>query len=80
MKENTVHSGHYELFLKVSDRQGETAVHNLSVTVCNCLDTARPNCRFRKVSGSKVGGGTFGIIFFSMLMFAGRRDSHSQGL
>ncbi|XP_053173964.1 cadherin-2-like [Scomber japonicus] len=71
VKENTVHSGHYELFLKVSDRQGETAVHNLSVTVCNCLDTARPNCRFRKVSGSKVGGGAFGIIFFSMLMFAG---------
>ncbi|CAK6957487.1 cadherin-2-like [Scomber scombrus] len=71
VKENTVHSGHYELFLKVSDRQGKTAVHNLSVTVCNCLDTTRPNCRFRKVTGSIVGGGALGIISVSMLMFAG---------
>ncbi|XP_044068451.1 cadherin-2 isoform X2 [Siniperca chuatsi] len=70
VKEDTVHSGHFELLLKVSDLQGKTAVHNLSVTVCNCLDTARPNCRYRKATGSAVGGGAFGIIFFSMLLLA----------
>lgn len=77
MKENTVHSGHYELLLLVSDLQGETAVHNLSVTVCNCLDPARPNCHIRKATGSTVGGGAFGIIVFSLLLFVGRRHSHS---
>ncbi|XP_049920197.1 cadherin-2A-like [Epinephelus moara] len=44
VKENTVYSGHYELLLEMSDLQGNTAVHNLSVTVCNCMDPARPNC------------------------------------
>lgn len=71
VKENTVHSGYYELLLEVSDRQGKAAVHNLSVTVCNCLDTARPNCRVRRATGSRPGGGALGIIFFGMLLFAG---------
>ncbi|XP_070766908.1 cadherin-like protein 26 isoform X2 [Enoplosus armatus] len=71
VKENTVHSGHFELLLEVSDSQEKTAVHNLSVTVCNCLDTARPNCRLRKATGTAVGGGAFGIIFFAMLLLAG---------
>ncbi|XP_045911482.1 cadherin-like protein 26 [Micropterus dolomieu] len=71
VKENTVHSGHFELLLKVSDLQGVTAVHNLSITVCNCLDTARPNCHFRKATGTALGEGTLGIIFFSILLLAG---------
>uniref|UniRef100_A0A3Q3KDE9 Cadherin domain-containing protein n=1 Tax=Monopterus albus TaxID=43700 RepID=A0A3Q3KDE9_MONAL len=71
VKENTVHSGHYELLLEVSDLQGKAAVHNLSVTVCNCLDTAKPNCRFRKSTASASGGGVLGIILFCILLLAG---------
>eukprot|EP00064_Thunnus_orientalis_P005872 superscaffoldBa00000592_g5886 len=70
VKENTVHSGYHELLLEVSDRQGVTAVHNLSVTVCDCLDAARPNCHVRKVTGSTPGGGAFVVIIFGMLLFA----------
>ncbi|XP_067449720.1 cadherin-like protein 26, partial [Thunnus thynnus] len=78
VKENTVHSGYHELLLEVSDRQGVTAVHNLSVTVCDCLDAARPNCHVRKVTGSTPGGGAFVVIIFGMLLFAGRRHSHNK--
>ncbi|XP_078026023.1 cadherin-like protein 26 isoform X1 [Epinephelus lanceolatus] len=71
VKENTVHSGHYELLLEMSDLQGNTAVHNLSVTVCNCMDPAKPNCRIRKAAGSTIGGGALGIIFLGILLLAG---------
>lgn len=71
-KENTVHSGHFDLVLEVTDRLGEHTFLNLSVTVCNCLNTARPNCRIRKATGSTVGGGALGTIFFGILLLAGR--------
>ncbi|KAM7411541.1 hypothetical protein PAMA_021500 [Pampus argenteus] len=70
VKDNTVNSGHYELLLAVSDLQGKTAVHNLSVTVCKCLDTARPNCRLR-IATSTILGGTFAVIFLTILLFIG---------
>ncbi|XP_068997580.1 cadherin-like protein 26 isoform X1 [Embiotoca jacksoni] len=71
VKEKTVHSGHHELQLEVSDLQGKMAVHNLSVTVCKCLHTARPNCRLKRDQSSVMAGGALGIIFFSMLLVAG---------
>ncbi|XP_033181201.1 cadherin-like protein 26 [Mastacembelus armatus] len=71
VKENTIYPGHYELLLEVSDLQGKTAVHTLSVTVCTCLDTARPNCLLRKSTSSAAEGGVLGIILMVMLLFAG---------
>ncbi|XP_040920169.1 cadherin-13 isoform X2 [Toxotes jaculatrix] len=70
VKDGTVYSGHYELLLEVSDLQGIAAVHNLSVTVCNCLDAAMPNCRLNKSTGSKAGGSLL-IPFFILLAIAG---------
>ncbi|KAM7405019.1 hypothetical protein PAMP_012310 [Pampus punctatissimus] len=70
VKQNTINSGHYELLLVVSDLQGKTAVHNLTVTVCKCLDTARPNCRFREATGT-IQRGAFGVILFTILLFIG---------
>ncbi|XP_054652797.1 cadherin-2A-like isoform X2 [Dunckerocampus dactyliophorus] len=58
LKDNIVASGRHELLLEVSDLQGKAAVHNLSVTVCNCLDKSRPNCR----AGSPTLGKKAGII------------------
>lgn len=72
VKENTVHSGYYGLSLEVSDLQGKTAVHNLTVTVCNCLDTARPNCRLRKTTAPAAGQGALGIILLGILLLAGK--------
>ncbi|KAF1390274.1 hypothetical protein PFLUV_G00056370 [Perca fluviatilis] len=71
VKEPTVPSGQYELLLEVFDHQGLKAVHNLSVTVCDCVDTATPNCRIRKATGSAVKGGVFAVILFAMLLLAG---------
>ncbi|XP_071401045.1 cadherin-2-like isoform X2 [Centroberyx affinis] len=71
VKENTVHAGHHELLLEVSDLQGQPAVHNLSVTVCNCKDPMKPNCRNRRAAASTVGGGAIGIIFAAMLLLLG---------
>ena len=73
MKESTVHSGHFELLLEVSDRQGKAAVHNLSVTVCECVNREQ-NCHSRKATGAAVGVGILGILFASILLFAGRTN------
>ncbi|XP_071332827.1 cadherin-like protein 26 [Trachinotus anak] len=70
VKEDTVHSGHHELVLEVSDAQGETAVQNLSVTVCNCLDTENPNCNFHRSTASTIGGRAAIIVVFSILLLA----------
>ncbi|XP_042347606.1 cadherin-like protein 26 [Plectropomus leopardus] len=71
VKESTVHSGIHELVLEVSDRQGKSAVHNLSVTVCNCADPAKPDCSIRIPSGPTFGGAAIGIIFLGILLLAG---------
>uniref|UniRef100_A0A4W6EVT4 Cadherin 26, tandem duplicate 2 n=1 Tax=Lates calcarifer TaxID=8187 RepID=A0A4W6EVT4_LATCA len=65
------YSGHYDLLLEVSDLQGKTAVHNLSVTVCNCIDTEKPNCHLRKSSAPRVGTGALFMIFVGILVLAG---------
>ncbi|KAM9350587.1 cadherin-like protein 26 isoform 2-T2 [Symphorus nematophorus] len=71
VKESTLYSGHFELLLEVSDRQQRAVVHNLSVTVCDCLNTDKPNCRLRKATGWTAGTGAFGILFLSILLLAG---------
>ncbi|XP_049436346.1 cadherin-2-like [Epinephelus fuscoguttatus] len=68
VKEKTVDSGHYELLLEVFDLQGIRTEHNLSVTVCKCIDPARPNCHIHK---GVIGGGAIGIIAFVILLLAG---------
>lgn len=70
VKESTVHSDHHELLLEVSDQQGKSAFHNLSVTVCSCLDSETPNCHVR-TSGTTLGAGGVGMIFLAMLLITG---------
>ncbi|KAK2851634.1 hypothetical protein Q5P01_007910 [Channa striata] len=71
VKETTVHSGHHELFVEVSDLQSVTAVHNLTITVCDCVNTSKPNCRVRKLPVSAAGGGAITVILFGILLLAG---------
>lgn len=75
VKENTVHSGQFKLMLEVSDRQQKAAVHNLSVTVCQCSDVERPNCHSPKARGSTVGRAALGVAFFGLLLLAGRTQT-----
>ncbi|KAJ3602040.1 hypothetical protein NHX12_029800 [Muraenolepis orangiensis] len=65
VKEPTVYSGLHMLELKISDRQGVSAVNNLTVTVCQCAAT--PHCSGRSASGATVGFGAIGIMFFALL-------------
>ncbi|XP_060914003.1 cadherin-2-like [Labrus mixtus] len=71
VKESKVHSGHYELALEVSDLQLKSAVHNLSVTVCECTNPEIPNCRVRKSTGAAAGGTFIGVLFLAFLLVAG---------
>uniref|UniRef100_UPI0037E90618 cadherin-like protein 26 isoform X2 n=1 Tax=Semicossyphus pulcher TaxID=241346 RepID=UPI0037E90618 len=70
VKESKVHSGHYELQLEVSDLQQKSSFHNLSVTVCECTNPEKPNCRIRKSTSSTAGGAFAGIIFLALLLIA----------
>ncbi|KAM4610050.1 cadherin-like protein 26 isoform 2-T2 [Polymixia lowei] len=73
VKEKTVHAGYHKLQLEISDLQGQSAVYNLSVAVCNCLKTtmAEPNCRSDRLSSSRVAGATFGICIAAILLLLG---------
>ncbi|RVE70763.1 hypothetical protein OJAV_G00067730 [Oryzias javanicus] len=71
VKEGNVHSGYYNLQLEVSDLQGKAAVHNLTVTVCDCLNPKNPNCMIRKATTVTIRRGFLAIIFFSMVLFTG---------
>ncbi|XP_028850366.1 cadherin-like protein 26 isoform X2 [Denticeps clupeoides] len=66
VKENMVFSGHHMLTLKISDSQGHYALHNLSVTVCDCV--ASSSCLVRMASSARLGGGAFGIIALALLL------------
>ncbi|XP_017161074.1 cadherin-like protein 26 [Poecilia reticulata] len=63
--------GQHELQLKVSDLQGKTAVHSLSVSVCKCSKTPKPDCRLQKDTGSRLGPGALGILFLSIILLIG---------
>ncbi|CAJ1084859.1 B-cadherin-like [Xyrichtys novacula] len=71
VKESNVPSGHHELEIEVSDLQSNSAVHNLFVTVCNCVNPKEPNCRIRKSTSVAAGAPVIGIIFFALLLIAG---------
>ncbi|XP_070824608.1 cadherin-like protein 26 [Chaetodon trifascialis] len=71
VKENTVHSGEFKLLVEVFDRQHKSFIHHLSVTVCNCLDMTKPDCRYRSATTTTAGGGAIGIIFLGIFLLAG---------
>ncbi|XP_068198583.1 cadherin-like protein 26 [Antennarius striatus] len=69
VKDDSVHSGHLELTLEVSDLQDNKAVHNLSVSVCRCSDPTKPSCNSPK--SSSLGDVAVWIICFSIILLAG---------
>ncbi|KAL1021471.1 hypothetical protein UPYG_G00013740 [Umbra pygmaea] len=69
VKENTVYAGHHELLLEVLDQQGRGAIHNLSITVCDC--SGMTNCRMRRASGAKIGASAVLIFMTTFLLLLG---------
>lgn len=66
MKEPGVYSGPHTVDVKISDMQGQFAVYNLSVTVCDCSVT--PNCRHPQSTATTAAPGALAIVFASLLL------------
>ncbi|XP_076124076.1 cadherin-like protein 26 isoform X2 [Alosa pseudoharengus] len=68
-KESVVFAGHHKLILKISDRQGQFSIQNLSVTVCDCSFST--SCLLRRTSVHTMAGGAVGIIFLALFLLLG---------
>ncbi|KAF3855889.1 hypothetical protein F7725_016612 [Dissostichus mawsoni] len=81
VKEPGVYSGPHTVDVKISDMQGQFAVYNLSVTVCDCSVT--PNCRDPRSTATTAAPGALAIVFASLLLiieeFAPLQPSDSSG-
>ncbi|KAM3877970.1 cadherin-like protein 26 [Diretmus argenteus] len=66
VKEPSVYAGPHTLELKISDMQGQFAIHSLSVTVCDCSVT--PNCRSSRATATKVSYGAIGIVLATLFV------------
>ncbi|XP_010795086.1 cadherin-2-like [Notothenia coriiceps] len=66
VKEPGVYSGPHTVDVKISDMQGQFAMYNLSVTVCDCNVT--PNCRDPRSTATTAAPGALAIVFASLLL------------
>ncbi|MGH0141308.1 UNVERIFIED_CONTAM: hypothetical protein FKN15_073695 [Acipenser sinensis] len=68
IKEKNVYSGIYILHLEISDRQGVSSKHNLTVAVCDCPTSAPANCGTRRLSSPTMGSSAVGILFAALFL------------
>ncbi|XP_056589457.1 cadherin-13-like [Triplophysa dalaica] len=66
VKESNLHYGHHFLQMRISDQQGVFAVHNLSVTLCNCASDFR--CNERMATSVRMGSVAICIIMLTVLL------------
>jgi hypothetical protein len=62
--------------LKVSDQQDNSALHNVTVIVCECAATnigGMPNCLERQLSSSIGFSGAAPIGFIAILLLLGKK-------
>ncbi|XP_058859542.1 cadherin-like protein 26 isoform X1 [Acipenser ruthenus] len=71
IKEENVYSGIYILHLEISDRQGVSSKHNLTVTVCDCPTSAPANCGTRRLSSVTMEASAVGILFAALFLMLG---------
>lgn len=76
VKEPDVYAGRHKVKLKISDLQGQSAVYNISVMVCDC--SVSGNCLSRRASGTRVSFSTVGIIIAALLLPLGKELSWSS--
>ncbi|XP_062400440.1 cadherin-like protein 26 [Sardina pilchardus] len=68
-KEGVVFVGQHTLMLKISDKQGQFSIQNISVTVCDC--SLSTNCLLRRTSVHTTAGGAAGIILLALFLLLG---------
>ncbi|KAL3059134.1 hypothetical protein OYC64_011128 [Pagothenia borchgrevinki] len=66
VKEPGVYSGPHTVDVKITDMQGQFAVYNLSVTVCDC--SVMPNCRDPRSTATTAAPRALAIVFASLLL------------
>ncbi|XP_073324161.1 cadherin-like protein 26 [Pagrus major] len=66
VNEPGVYAGSHILVLKISDTQGVSVVHNISVTACTCSVTL--NCTSRRITRTQTGSGAIIILLTSLLL------------
>ncbi|XP_041112657.1 cadherin-like protein 26 [Polyodon spathula] len=71
IKGEKVYSGIYILHLEISDRQGVSSKHNLTVTVCDCPTSAPVNCGTRRLGSSTTGASAVGSLFAALFLMLG---------
>lgn len=78
VKEPDVYAGRHKVMLMISDLQGQSAVYNISVIVCDC--SLSGNCQSRSVRRTWASSSSIGIILVALLLLPGKklnRISHS---
>ncbi|XP_067302920.1 cadherin-like protein 26 [Pseudorasbora parva] len=67
VKDQSMYSGHYLLQIKITDQQGLYAIHNLTVTVCDC--SINPNCHVRVARMAQMGPVASMMVVLTVLIF-----------
>lgn len=68
-KESMVFAGYYTLMLKISDKQGQFSMQNISITVCDCSTST--NCLLSRKGSSITGNGAIGTVFLALFLLLG---------
>lgn len=76
VKEPDVYAGRHKVRLKISDLQGQSAVYNISVIVCDC--SLSGNCQSRRVSGTRASFSAIGVVLAALLLLLGKKLSRSH--
>lgn len=75
VKEPDVYAGLHKVSLKISDSQGQFAVYDISVIVCDC--SVGGNCQSRRASGTWASFSAIGIVLAALLLLLGKKLSNS---
>lgn len=75
VKQPDVYAGRHKVKLKIYDLQGESAVYNISVIVCDC--SLNGNCQSRRASSTGASFSAVGIVIAALLLILGKKLSRS---
>lgn len=72
VKEPDVYAGPHKVRLMISDMQGQSAVYNINVIVCNCL--VSDICQSRGASGTQASFSAIGTVLAALLLLLGKKS------
>lgn len=71
VKEPDVYAGRHTVRLMISDLQGQSAVYDIDVIVCDC--SVSGSCQSRRASGTWASFGAIGIVLAALLLLIGEK-------